>query len=47
MKAVADAHYIQPLPEETKTAALALDSTLGENIGRLGNQTTNGKGVVN
>lgn len=34
-KAVADAHYIKPLPEETKIAALALDSTLRETIGRL------------
>jgi integrase len=34
-KAVADAHYIKPLPEETKIAALALDNTLRETIGRL------------
>ena len=34
-KAVADAHYIKPIPEETKIAALALDSTLRETIGRL------------
>jgi integrase len=37
-KAVADAHYIKPIPEETKIAALALDSTLRETIGRLGRQ---------
>jgi integrase len=36
-KAVADAHYIKPLPEETRVAALALDSTLRETIGRLAN----------
>ena len=46
-KAVADAHYIKPLPEETKIAALALDTTLGETIGRLGNQVKNGKSGVN
>ncbi len=34
-KAVADAYYIKPLPEETKIAALALDNTLRETIGRL------------
>src|SRR3954469_20474553 len=34
-KAVADAHYIKPIPEETKIAALALDSTIRETIGRL------------
>jgi len=37
-KAVADAHYIKPIPEETKVAALALDSTLRETIGRLAAQ---------
>ena len=37
-KAVADAHYIKPIPEETKIAALALDSTLRETIGRLAAQ---------
>jgi integrase len=37
-KAVADAHYIKPIPEETKLAALALDSTLRETIGRLAAQ---------
>jgi integrase len=37
-KAVADAHYIKPIPEETKIAALALDSTLRETIGRLAGQ---------
>ena len=37
-KAVADAHYIKALPEETKIAALALDSTLRETIGRLAAQ---------
>ena len=35
-KAVADAHYIKPIPEETKIAALALDSTLRETIGNRG-----------
>jgi integrase len=34
-KAVADAHYIKPLPDETRIAALSLDSTLRETIGRL------------
>ncbi len=34
-KAVADAHYIKPLPEETRVAALALDSALEETIGKL------------
>ncbi len=34
-KAVADAHYIKPLPEETKIAALALDNALGETKRRL------------
>lgn len=29
-KAVADAHYIKPIPEETRVAALALDAALGE-----------------
>jgi hypothetical protein len=38
-KAVADAHYIKPLPEETRVAALALDSALSETIGRLGRQS--------
>jgi hypothetical protein len=37
-KAVADAHYIKPIPEATKIAALALDSTLRETLGRLGRQ---------
>ena len=37
-KAVADAHYIKPIPEETKIAALALDNALQETIGRLGRQ---------
>jgi integrase len=37
-KAVADAHYIKPIPEETRIAALALDSTLRETIGRLVHQ---------
>ncbi len=39
-KAVADAHYIKPLPEETKVAALALDASLSaawETNGRLAN----------
>jgi hypothetical protein len=44
MKAVADAHYIKPLPEETKVAALALDATLRETVGRLAAQ---GKSAVN
>jgi integrase len=34
-KAVADAHYIKPLPDETRIAALALDSALSETNGRL------------
>jgi hypothetical protein len=34
-KAVADAHYIKPIPEETKVAALALDSALSETQRRL------------
>jgi integrase len=38
-KAVADAHYIKPLPEETRIAALALDSALAETIGRLRRQS--------
>ena len=29
-KAVADAHYIKPIPEETKAAALALDCAIGD-----------------
>lgn len=37
-KAVADAHYVKPLPEETKVAAIALDSALRETIGRLEQQ---------
>jgi hypothetical protein len=37
-KAVADAHYIKPIPEETQIAALALDNALRETIGRLGRQ---------
>ena len=41
-KAVADAHYIKPIPEETKIAALALDSTLRETIGRLAKQAGSG-----
>src|SRR5271165_1386397 len=41
-KAVADAHYIKPIPEETKIAALALDSTLRETIGRLAKQVGSG-----
>ena len=43
-KAVADAHYVKPLPEETRVAAIALDSALRETIGRLrphGNSTVN------
>jgi integrase len=43
-KAVADAHYVKPLPEETKVAAMALDSALRETIRRLPAQ---GNGVVN
>lgn len=39
-KAVADAHYIKPIPEETKNAALALDSALRETIGRLATQAS-------
>jgi integrase len=35
-KAVADAHYIKPLPDETKAAAIALDNAIQETIGRLG-----------
>ena len=34
-KAVADAHCIKPIPEETKVAALALDSALSETQRRL------------
>jgi integrase len=34
-KAVADAHYIKPLPDETRVAALALDAALGETNRRL------------
>jgi integrase len=34
-KAVADSHYVKPLPEETRIAALALDSALRETMGRL------------
>jgi integrase len=41
-KAVADAHYIKPIPEETKIAALALDATLRETIGRLEAQARTG-----
>jgi integrase len=41
-KAVADANYIKPLPEETKIAALALDGTLRETIGRLAVQAKSG-----
>lgn len=41
-KAVADAHYIKPIPEETKIAALALDSALRETIGRLATQAESG-----
>jgi len=37
-KAVADAHYVKPIPEETKIAALALDDALRETIGRLQQQ---------
>jgi integrase len=37
-KAVADAYYVKPLPEETRLAALALDNTLRETIGRLDHQ---------
>jgi integrase len=31
-KAVADAHYIKPLPDKTRTAAIALDAALGEKM---------------
>jgi integrase len=41
-KAVADAHYIKPLPEETRVAALALDATLEETIGKLTQQSRSG-----
>jgi hypothetical protein len=41
-KAVADAYYIKPIPEETKIAAHALDNTLGETIGRLQQQAGSG-----
>ena len=34
-KAVADAHYVKPLREETKVAAVALDSAFRETIGSL------------
>ncbi len=34
-KAVADAHYVKPLPDETRVAALALDSALLETKRRL------------
>jgi integrase len=40
-KAVADDYYIKPIPEETKIAALALDSALQETIGRLNRGTIN------
>ncbi|HEV2114791.1 MAG TPA: hypothetical protein VGR48_02120, partial [Terriglobales bacterium] len=43
-KAVADAHYIKPLPEETKVAALALDSAIRETMGRL---TASSETVIN
>lgn len=33
-KEVADAHYIKPLPEETRVAALALDAAIGDLGGR-------------
>jgi hypothetical protein len=41
-KAVADAHYIKPIPEETKIAALALDTALGETNRRLEQQAVSG-----
>jgi integrase len=41
-KAVADAHYIKPIPEETKIAALALDTALGETHRRLAQQAGSG-----
>lgn len=42
-KAVADAHYMKPIPEETKVAALALDSALGDTVRTLAAQADSGK----